>query len=174
MGRDKALLPWAAGTLLDHALDRLRACCPTVEILCGPDPRYRDRGVAAVVDVVSGAGPLGAVMTGLTRVGSGRGLFLAVDVPDVPVALLRYLLDVGGDADVVVPATERGPEPLCAVYAAACLEPVRRRVTAGDLKMTSFWPDVRVREVPEAELARFGDPAALFRNVNNPEDLTPR
>ena len=36
--------------------------------------------------------------------------------------------------------------------------------------MTSFWPDVRVREIPPAELAPFGDPATLFRNVNSPED----
>ena len=36
--------------------------------------------------------------------------------------------------------------------------------------MTSFWPDVRVREVAAAELAAFGDPAALLRNLNTPED----
>ena len=50
------------------------------------------------------------------------------------------------------------------------LEPVRRRIAAGDLKMTVFWPDVRVREVGSDELAPFGDPAELFLNVNAPED----
>jgi hypothetical protein len=44
-------------------------------------------------------------------------------------------------------------------------------VAAGDLKMTSFWPAVRRREVGVDELARFGDPAVLFRNINTPEDL---
>ena len=37
--------------------------------------------------------------------------------------------------------------------------------------MTSFWPDVRVREVRTAELVRFGDPDTMFLNVNEPEDL---
>jgi molybdopterin-guanine dinucleotide biosynthesis protein A len=174
MGRDKALLPWGAATLLEHAVARLRACCGTVEVLCGPLPRYGDRGLTVVPDVVTGAGPLGAVWTGLTRVGERVGLFLAVDLPDVPVALLRQLVAAARDVDVVVPVTGRGPEPLCGVYAAACPDPIQTRVAAGELKMTSFWPDVRVREVREGELARFGDPAALFRNVNSPEDLTPR
>jgi len=40
----------------------------------------------------------------------------------------------------------------------------------GRLKMTSFWPDVRVREVVPAELAAFGDPDVLFLNVNDPAD----
>jgi molybdopterin-guanine dinucleotide biosynthesis protein A len=171
MGRDKALLPWAGSTLLDLTVERLRACCSTVAILCGPEPRYGDRGLPLVRDRVEGAGPLGAVLTGLEWMEGGAGLFLAVDVPHVPVALLSHLLGLADEADVVVPVTSRGPEPLCAVYTAACLEAVRGRVEAGQLKMTAFWPDVRVREVAEREIARFGDPATLFRNINTPEDL---
>jgi molybdopterin-guanine dinucleotide biosynthesis protein A len=44
MGRDKALVPWAEGDLLGHALARLRAVTGDVRILCGPEPRYRDGG----------------------------------------------------------------------------------------------------------------------------------
>ena len=36
--------------------------------------------------------------------------------------------------------------------------------------MTSFWPDVRVRTMAEDELAIFGDPAVMFRNLNTTED----
>ena len=41
MGRDKALLPWENGTLLDHAIARLRAVCDEVRILSGPASRTR-------------------------------------------------------------------------------------------------------------------------------------
>jgi molybdopterin-guanine dinucleotide biosynthesis protein A len=74
------------------------------------------------------------------------------------------------DFDAVVPLSPSGPEPLCAVYGRACLDPVRRRLEAGDFKMTSFWPDVRIRSVPPVELAVFGDPSGIFRNVNAPAD----
>ncbi len=62
------------------------------------------------------------------------------------------------------------PEPLCAVYRVTCLDAVQRRLEAGDRKMTSFWPDVRVRVVKEDELAAFGDPEQMFENLNTPED----
>ena len=50
------------------------------------------------------------------------------------------------EADIVVPKTERGYHPLCAVYTPACLEPVARRLADGRLKLTElfdvcgYWP----------------------------------
>lgn len=170
MGRDKGLLPWGAATLLDHALARLREVCGEVRILSGPAVRYADRGVPVDVDVLSDAGALGGVLTGLLRLEGKPGLFLGVDTPFVPVGLLRRLLELAEGHDAVVPVSRHGPEPLCAVYRPTCLEPIRRRIASGALKMTAFWPEVRVREVSEDELAGFGDLELLFRNLNAPED----
>jgi molybdopterin-guanine dinucleotide biosynthesis protein A len=123
------------------------------------------------VDLQPGSGPLGAVLTGLEVSPRGLGLFLAVDLPNVPVELLAFLLARSEGWDAVVPVHRRGEEPLCAVYASSCLAPVRRRLAAGDFKMTSFWPEVRVRTVTEAEIGAFGDPDHLCRNLNGPGDL---
>jgi molybdopterin-guanine dinucleotide biosynthesis protein A len=171
MGRDKALLAWGETDLLGHALARLRSATPDVRILSGPERRYLDRGAPVEADLVNDSGPLAGILTGLSLSGGRAGLFLAVDLPFVPVALLARLLELAEGADAAVPVSERGPEPLCAVYGPRCLEPIRRRVAAGDLKMTSFWPEVRVRELPPPDLLAFGDPGVLFRNVNWPADL---
>jgi molybdopterin-guanine dinucleotide biosynthesis protein A len=170
MGRDKALLAWGATTLLDHALDRLRPICADVGILSGAERRYEDRKVPVHPDVRTDAGALGGVYTGLLALERPYGLFLAVDLPLVPAALLRHLLALAPGHDAVVPVSPAGPEPLCAVYAKACRRPVERRLESGELKMTSFWPDVRVREVGPEELAEFGEPGQLFFNINSPED----
>jgi molybdopterin-guanine dinucleotide biosynthesis protein A len=174
MGRDKALLPWGGTDLLGHAVARLRAVTGDVGILCGPEERYRDRGLPVHVDLVRDAGPLAGLVTGLAAASGRPGLFLAVDLPQVPVGLLRRLVEWTAGCDAVVPVSPRGPEPLCAVYGPGCLEPVRRRLTAGELRVTSFWPDVRVREVGPDELADFGDPEDLFRNLNTPGDVRER
>jgi molybdopterin-guanine dinucleotide biosynthesis protein A len=171
MGRDKALLPWGGADLLDHAIARLRAVTDDVRILCGPRTRYLDRGLPVHPDLAPGAGPLGGVLTGLAAAPDRPGLFLAVDLPHVPVALLARLVERAGGRDAVVPVSPRGPEPLCALYGPACREPIRRRVAAGDLKMTAFWPEVRVLQPGAAELREFGDPEGMFRNLNAPEDL---
>jgi molybdopterin-guanine dinucleotide biosynthesis protein A len=169
MGRDKALLPWQGSTLLDHAIARLSAVCSDVRILCGPSPRYEDRGRPLVVDAIQDGGPLAGIAAGLESAGGAAGLYLGVDLPFVTVALLA-LLAATEDADVVVPVTPGGPEPLCAVYRPGCRRAVRARLAAGDRKMTSFWPEVRVRTLEGKALAAFGDPRRIFHNVNAPED----
>ena len=172
MGRDKAFLPWGGSDLLDHAVALLRAVTDDVRILCGPGTRYRERGLPVEPDLASGAGPLGGVLTGLTAAPGRPGLFLAVDLPHVPLALLKGLVERAQGWDAVVPISPRGPEPLCAVYGPGCREPIRRRMDAGDFKMTGFWAEVRARRLGPAELREFGDPEGMFRNLNAPEDLT--
>jgi molybdopterin-guanine dinucleotide biosynthesis protein A len=173
MGRDKALLPWGEGTLLDHALARLREVCRDVRILSGAEPRYAGRGAVVHVDAVRHAGPLGGIHAGLLHLTAPLALFLAVDVPFVPPAVLAALLATAEaeGSDAVVPVVGGHPEPLCAVYRRTCLKAVRERLEAGERKMTSFWPDVRVRTVAEEEIAAFGDPREMFRNLNSPEDV---
>jgi molybdenum cofactor guanylyltransferase len=171
MGRDKALLPWGETDLLGHALARLRQVTADVRILSGPSPRYEGRGVPVIVDRFPDAGPVAGLVAGLEESAGRPGLFVAVDLPLVPVGLLRRLAELGSSWDAVVPRSARGTEPLCAVYAPSCLGPIRRRVAAGEMRMTSFWPDVRVLELHPSDLGAFGDPDLCFRNVNTPADL---
>ena len=170
MGRDKALLAWNETDLLGHALARLSAVTDDVRILSGPEPRYLDRGAPVVTDGRSGAGPLAGVLAGLESAAGRAGLFLAVDLPLVPALLLGRLVDLAGGHDAVVPSSARGPEPLCAVYGPACREPIRRCLAAGTLKMTAFWPQVRLRLLDPGELSGCGDLDELFRNLNEPGD----
>ena len=169
MGRDKALLAWEETDLLGHTLARLRAACPHVRILSGSERRYADRGVPVVLDRAKDAGSLAGVVAGLETT-HGPGLFLGLDLPFVPAPLLVKLVALAEGADAVVPVSPRGPEPLCAVYGPACLLPARRCLAEGRLKMTAFWPEVLVRRVEAADLAPFGDPGHLFRNLNSPDD----
>jgi molybdopterin-guanine dinucleotide biosynthesis protein A len=170
IGRDKALLAWGEGTLLDHAVRRLTACCNDVRILCGQEARYAECGLPLVLDRVADAGPLGGVLSGLESLDGELGLFLGVDLPGVSVALLRHLVERAPGHDAVVPRSVKGAEPLCAVYGRTCLPAIRSRVAGGELKMTSFWPEVRVLEVGFAELSAFGAPSDLFLNLNEPAD----
>jgi len=72
---------------------------------------------------------------------------------------------------VVAPRVGPHFETLHACYGRACLDPMQRRLAAGELKITGFWDEVRVLVIPEEEVARLADPAVVFSNVNTPEDL---
>lgn len=170
MGSDKALLPWGETTLLDHTLRRLAEVSSHVRILCGSELRYTDRGVPVEIDVVPDAGPLGGLATGLLCLRGTVGLFLGVDLPFVPPTFLQGLVELIEGFDAVVPSPGGRPQPLCGAYRATCLPAVRFRLDAGLLHMTSFWPEVKVRLVEDAELSRHGDAEAMFLNLNTLED----
>jgi len=171
MGQDKAVLPWRDTDLLGHAIARLRAVTPDVAILCGPEPRYADRGLPALTDRTDDDGAIAGLLAGLVHAGGRPVLLLAVDLPLVPVALLQSLAEELADGDGIVPLSPRGPEPLCAAYGPACLPAIRRCLARREKKMTAFWPGVRVRTLPPPALVRFGDPETMFINVNEPADL---
>jgi len=170
MGSDKALLRWEGGTLLDHAIARLQAVTDDARILSGAARRYEDRGLPVITDGDGGPGALIGLLAGLSVLERPLGLFLAVDLPHVTVPLLRHLLLLADGADAVVPTSAGGAEPLCAVYARSCLAPVRDAVAHGDLKMTGFWGDLRVKQPHAEDLRAFGDPERLFLNLNAPAD----
>jgi molybdenum cofactor guanylyltransferase len=97
-------------------------------------------------------------------------LLVACDMPYLSTPLLAYLLSLATEADVVIPQSERGYHPLCAVYTRACLNPAAVRLSDRRLKMRELVDSMRTRVVPVDEIRRFGDPDRLLANVNTPAD----
>jgi molybdopterin-guanine dinucleotide biosynthesis protein A len=98
-------------------------------------------------------------------------LVIACDLPFASRPLLAHLLSRAAEGDVVIPKWRGEFEPLCAVYAKRCLASVEAALDAGQRRMISFFPRVRVVPVEESEWLPF-DPAGLaFFNVNTPQEL---
>jgi molybdopterin-guanine dinucleotide biosynthesis protein A len=127
-------------------------------------------GARVIADIVPGCGPLGGLHAALTAARSDVLFLVACDMPYVSSALVEHLLSLAGDADAVVPQTERGYHPLCAVYTRACLEPAAAQLADRRLKMLELLHRVRLRAVPIEEIRRFGAPDRLLANVNTPAD----
>jgi molybdopterin-guanine dinucleotide biosynthesis protein A len=126
--------------------------------------------VRAVPDRVPDSGPLGGLDAALAGARDEAVVLLACDMPFVTAALLAYLVGLAGEAEAVVPRTERGYHPLCAVYTRACQPAVARCLAARRLTMVGLLAEVRVRIVTEHELDRLGGHRRLLANVNAPED----
>jgi molybdopterin-guanine dinucleotide biosynthesis protein A len=135
-----------------------------------PAPLVPSGAFRWVADREPGLGPLGGVHTALLEAAGDPVIVLACDMPYVSAPLLGHLRALARGFDAVVPRTEGGYHPLCAVYARTCVEPIARRLAAGQLKMASLFDDVRVREVGVEELRTFGDVDRLLANVNSPAD----
>lgn len=171
MGVDKALLRVGDDTLVASAARRLKAALREVVIA------DRGRGLVAgtrSVDDAAVAGPAAGLL-GAALAFPGRPLLaLACDLPAVPVELLIYLAQLAPRADLVVPASgARRLEPLCARWGPRALARLEARAAAGRaaLHAVAASDDLVVRRVETSELARFGTPEALFRNLNTPADV---
>ena len=157
-------------------IDRVRAALePVVDdlILIANDDGAREwlGDVRQEHDVLRDVGSVAGIHAALVHAGTPV-LAVAWDMPFVPTQLLAALRDAGRDADIAVPESDsrRGVEPLCAYYASSCVSPIERRIAAGDRRVIAFYEDVRVARLPAEVVARFGDPALLFMNVNTPEE----
>jgi len=161
-GRDKSALPLDGRAILDHQLTALAPAVDEVLIVGGPR--------ATIHDIVPGCGPLGGLHAALTAANGGAVLIVACDMPYLSTPFLTYLLSFATEADIVVPQSERGYHPLCAVYTRACLEPVAARLADRRLKMRELVDSLRTRVVAADEIRQFGDPDRLLANVNTPAD----
>ena len=92
-------------------------------------------------------------------------------MPFVNADLVGYMAGLREGQDVVAPVLEGRAEPTHALYSKACLPHMERRLEAGDLKITGFFDDVRVRYVGEDEVDGFDPERLSFFNINTAADL---
>ena len=165
-GRDKAALIVEGRAIVDRQIDALSAVPNLNDILLVGGSRGR-AGARLVADAVPGCGPLGGIHAALTAASNDVVFVLACDMPYVTAAFIGSLCDRAPDADIVVPKTERGYHPLCAVYTRACIEPIARRLADRRLKVMDLFADVRTRVVA----LDVNVDHRLLANVNTPEEF---
>ena len=169
-GRDKGALLVDGRAILDRQIGALAPL--TDDLMVVGDRAIAPRAIAlrVIPDAVPGCGPLGGLHAALSAARGELLLLVACDMPYLSQAFAEYLLSLAGDADIVVPQSERGYHPLCAVYTRACLEPAAAQLADRRLKMREFVDRMRTRVVPVEDIRRFGDPHRLLANVNTPTD----
>ncbi|MFL6436772.1 MAG: molybdenum cofactor guanylyltransferase [Terriglobales bacterium] len=199
MGTDKARIPWGTGTLLTHAVDRMRHVTARLFAVGSVE----SAPVAVLPDLFAGDGPLRGIQTALAQTATEWNLILAVDMPLVSASLLRFIAEQCEDGvSAVVPVTTRRDatrrtaessdnvdraeplrvrQPLCAAYHRRLLPDFERALSDGEYSIDSLLQrlstgiddneSTAVRILDERELALAGFSADMFWNVNTPEDL---
>jgi molybdenum cofactor guanylyltransferase len=188
-GRDKSALVVDGRTILERLLAELSSLSDDI-LLVGsgavarpfhPSTPIRDalshvegpsREVRTIADLIPGCGPLGGVHAALTNARSDAVFVVACDMPYVRATLGGFLLSLAREADLVVPRTERGYHPLCAVYTRACLAPIARRLNTRSLALKDLIadPELRARVVTAEEIDGFGECGRLLANINTPAE----
>ena len=166
-GLRKAALAVGGAPIILRQLDILRQVAAPVFLVTSAEAPA-DADLPIVRDEFPDHGALGGIYTAIAASPHERTLVVACDMPFLSRPFLEHL--AGIDADVVIPRTARGYEPLCAVYTRTCLAPIRERLTSGQLEASRLPDGVRVAEVGPETLAAYDPDGLLFVNVNTPHD----
>jgi molybdopterin-guanine dinucleotide biosynthesis protein A len=173
-GRPKGLETVGGRRILDRLVDAMVEAfgSPPLLVANAPDARAWRPDLEVVPDVRPGLGALGGILTAVVA-GPAPVVVAAWDMPFVPAALLRTLAEGLVRADACLPESggRRGVEPLCAAYGPGCLSAIEASLAAGDLRAVGFHRAITVDIVPLERVRAFGDPDAIFLNVNTPDEL---
>ena len=168
-GTVKSTLIVDGARIIDRQIAALAAVSDPIFIVADDPAPFASLGLDVVPDIVPGCGALGGIYTAIVRSPRRRTLVVAGDMPCLGAGLLARLTE-DADADLVVPRGPRGYEPLCAVYASSCAEPIRRRLESGSLRAAVLPEGVQVEEIGPEMLAAYDPDGLLFVNVNTPHD----
>jgi molybdopterin-guanine dinucleotide biosynthesis protein A len=170
-GQPKALLELGGRRIIDRVVEVVRAVTDDALIVTDTPELYASLGLPMVPDVFPDHGSLGGIYSGIKAAAGDAAFTVACDMPFLLPAVARLVTSRAGQADVVIPRVGTQLETLHACYAKSCLAPIEARLAAGQLKIVGFFQEVRVLEIPEADVARLRPPELVFMNVNTPEEL---
>ena len=170
MGSDKSLLPWHGGRFIEHIHRLLDELFDEVIIVTNSPGLYDSIPCRKEPDIYYKQGSLAGIHSGLCHARNERIFVVACDMPFLSEEVIRALCACDRQAEVVIPRSGWGLEPLHACYAKSCLPAIEAVLDAGKKRIVGFFPEVRVVEVAAAELQKIDPEGLSFRNINTPEE----
>jgi molybdopterin-guanine dinucleotide biosynthesis protein A len=176
-GRDKGLVELGGLPMLGRMIALLQSVANNVKVVGAPE-KYAQFEREMVSDRWPGDGPLGGIITALDNSGKSAArtewnVIVSCDMPFLTREWMEFLVGraAKSDAQVVVPHSARGLEPLCACWRTDAAETVRGAFERGVRKVTEGIALLRSEVLDESAWKRFDSAGRLFWNVNTPADF---
>jgi molybdenum cofactor guanylyltransferase len=176
-GVDKAFARLAGIPMLEYTIDLLIKVTSWAFIVGGSRKQHQGFDVDIIADRWPGEGPLGGIVTALEASAKSPGqpkwnLVLSCDMPFLTHEWLAYLCEraAASEAEVVVPRSSQGLEPLCACWRTDALPTLQAAFGAGVRKVSEGIKRLNREVLDEQQWKRFDTAGRLFWNMNTRED----
>jgi molybdopterin-guanine dinucleotide biosynthesis protein A len=171
MGVDKAFLSYHNEPLIHRPIRICQNFTTDVRII-GEPARYACFGLPVIPDNGESLGPLSGIHTALLHSPTRFSSIIACDMPLMSPEFCDLMLSkLPGPEAVIMRFNDGMVEPLCGVYASACLPVAEQNLAARKLKLTDLLSRLAVEYVAEDELHARGLSRRIFTNVNTLQDL---
>jgi FdhD protein len=169
MGSNKALLPYRGGVFIEAIFRQLQRLFAEVLLVTNHPEQYQFLPCRKVADIYAGCGALAGIHSALYHSCSDAVFVVACDMPYLNPALVELIAGKDTTADVVMPRSDSGLEPLHALYTKRCLPAIEASLQQGRRRLISFLPSVKVQEIPPSVVATLDPLNSSFSNINTPE-----
>lgn len=174
MGQDKALMPFLGRPLIQRVVERLTPVADELLVTTNRPKEYRFLGLPLFRDIKPGRGALGGLYTALSSAACEAVAVVACDMPFASASLIeaasRLLVQEG--ADVVIPDSGEGLEPLHAVYRRkTCLPAIEAAMNADQWRLISWFPQINALILQPEEIKPYDPLGLVFWNLNTPEEF---
>lgn len=173
LGKDKAGIKLdGKTTILQDIVDKLLKISGEV-IVSTDGRRYEglDKRVKWADDIYPGGGSLVGLYSGLKEAKFDYALVVACDMPFLNIDLIRYMIAMPRDYDVLISRIDGKPQPLHAIYSKNCLKAMRELLEADRLSIMNLYPKVNTKYLPQEIIDRYDAEHRSFLDVNSPEKL---
>lgn len=167
-------MPFLGRPLILRIIERLQSLSEDVFVMTDRLDDYAFLGLPLHPDLEPGCGALGGLGGALYAAKNPLVALVACDMPFASFSLFKHAYDlmIATGADLVIPSTATGLEPLHAVYRqATCLPVVQATLRAGERKVIGWFPKVKVQTFSPEEISKYDPRALAFRNLNTPEEF---
>jgi molybdopterin-guanine dinucleotide biosynthesis protein A len=174
MGQDKALMAFLGLPLIQQVVNRLAPIADELIVTTNHPDDYRFLGLPLFPDLKPGRGALGGLYTALSSATCETVAVVACDMPFASASLIEAAssLLVQEEADVVIPDSGGGLEPMHAVYRReTCIPAIEAAIEADQWKLISWFPQVKVRILQPDEVKTYDPSGLAFWNLNTPEEF---
>lgn len=170
MGRDKSMLDFRGKPLIQHIHDILAELFSEVIVVANNPDRYAFLPCRIVSDIFTGKGTLAGIHAGLSACKENTAFVVACDMPYLQPSLIRHIVSLGKDSDVVLPRTPEALQPLHALYRKSCLPVIEHQLANNNLSVLDIYPLLRTRTLSPEYVHRFDPGYRSCINLNTPAD----
>ncbi|MEW6556736.1 MAG: molybdenum cofactor guanylyltransferase [Elusimicrobiota bacterium] len=168
-GFNKAFLKINGKRIIDSTLDILKNIFREIIIVTNNYADFAEfHDITVVSDIVKNCGPVGGIYTGLKTINTDYAFFVASDMPFINKNLIEQILKLAYKKNTiaVMPCSEKGLEPLFAVYNKKIITGLEKAIETEKLSITKI-----IEKMDYDRLKLTEDETQFLININTASDF---
>lgn len=172
MGKNKAFIEIEGLPMIERILNLFKKIFNEILVITNDKNQFVHLdNVKIFNDLIPYKGALGGLYTGLFYSSYEYSFCVGCDMPFLNESLIKFLIKKINGEDIIVPKTEKGLEPLHAIYSKRCLSIIKNMIDSGKSRIIDIYPLLKIKIIEEREFIDLDPEKKSFLNINTPEEL---